>query len=552
MSTAAERSELTFTAPGPGTWEQDPAHFPRAITPWTAEAFPPGFARGFAEGTRRYGLLFSHLDAGVVNGFIYYRVVPAAEVHGEAEVPRRFEAAREAIERRLWREDLALWDNEMKADSFRRNRALQSVDLAALSDRELARHVERCFENEVEMVYRHHKFTITAIFPVGLYVAAAKEWTGLSNSELLGLLRGSTPLSNGIAAAELQEVVDALRAENVTLADFAGVPPATIVERLRTRPGAVGASVRRYLDACGAHAMSGYDVADLTTEELPDTIVQAFFGGARDTDPQREAAELAARTAEVRAKVPAQHRAEFDELLAEARLINRLRDERGVHNDLWAFGIARRALLEAGRRLALRGSIERGELVFEARPVEIVALLDGRTGPASDELRERARRRLSLTRADVPPVLGDPPSPPPPIDGLPEHARRAAAAIQVSIGELLGEMPAATSESRLSGRAVSPGVYEGTARLVLGPADFNRLQQGDVLVTASTNAAFNVVLPLLGAIVTDRGALLSHAAIVAREYGIPAVVHTASATTVIPDGARVRVDGMRGTVEVLR
>ena len=72
-----------------------------------------------------------------------------------------------------------------------------------------------------------------------------------------------------------------------------------------------------------------------------------------------------------------------------------------------------------------------------------------------------------------------------------------------------------------------------------------------MLVTGSTSAAFNVILPLLGAIVTDRGGQLSHAAIVAREYGIPAVVGTMRATSLIPDGALVRVDGTAGTVEVV-
>ena len=70
-------------------------------------------------------------------------------------------------------------------------------------------------------------------------------------------------------------------------------------------------------------------------------------------------------------------------------------------------------------------------------------------------------------------------------------------------------------------------------------------------MTVSTSSAFNVVLPLLGAIVTDRGGQLSHAAIVARECGIPAVVGTMKATTAIPDGARIRVDGTAGRVEVL-
>ncbi len=72
-----------------------------------------------------------------------------------------------------------------------------------------------------------------------------------------------------------------------------------------------------------------------------------------------------------------------------------------------------------------------------------------------------------------------------------------------------------------------------------------------MLVTASTTEAFNIVLPLLGAIVTDRGGLLSHAAIVSRECGIPAVVGCREATALIADGARVRVDGTTGEVRVL-
>ena len=106
-------------------------------------------------------------------------------------------------------------------------------------------------------------------------------------------------------------------------------------------------------------------------------------------------------------------------------------------------------------------------------------------------------------------------------------------------------------EDLLRGLPASPGVYEGPARLVSGPSDFNRIEQGDVLVTVSTSEAFNILLPLLGGIVTDSGGLLSHSAIVAREYGIPGVVGTREATERIPDGARVRVDGDAGEVAVL-
>ena len=81
-----------------------------------------------------------------------------------------------------------------------------------------------------------------------------------------------------------------------------------------------------------------------------------------------------------------------------------------------------------------------------------------------------------------------------------------------------------------------------------GPDEFDRIQKGDVLVTESTTEAFNILLPLLGAIVTDAGGLLSHSAIVAREYGIPGVVGTRDATQRIEDGSTVRVDGDAGEV----
>ena len=110
---------------------------------------------------------------------------------------------------------------------------------------------------------------------------------------------------------------------------------------------------------------------------------------------------------------------------------------------------------------------------------------------------------------------------------------------------------AAHEGTTLRGLAASGGVYEGPARRVAGPSEFDRIIKGDVLVTECTSEAFNILLPLLGAIVTDSGGVLSHPAIVAREYGIPGVVGTRNATEEISDGARVRVDGDAGAVTVL-
>jgi pyruvate,water dikinase len=119
------------------------------------------------------------------------------------------------------------------------------------------------------------------------------------------------------------------------------------------------------------------------------------------------------------------------------------------------------------------------------------------------------------------------------------------------MGEVFGSSVAEHEEHLLRGLAASQGVYEGPARRVSGPSEFDRIVQGDVLVTQSTTEAFNILLPLLGAIVTDNGGLLSHSAIVAREYGIPGVVGTREATERIADGMRVRVDGGAGEVTVL-
>ena len=110
----------SYEAPGPGTWEQDSTHFPRPLTPFVAEVFPEGFKRGFKEGTARYGLLMSHLEPAIINGFMYNRLDAVAPDDAE-EIGRRFGAAEEALASKIWRQDLELWDAEYKPDSIRRN-----------------------------------------------------------------------------------------------------------------------------------------------------------------------------------------------------------------------------------------------------------------------------------------------------------------------------------------------------------------------------------------------------------------------------------------------
>jgi pyruvate,water dikinase len=108
-----------------------------------------------------------------------------------------------------------------------------------------------------------------------------------------------------------------------------------------------------------------------------------------------------------------------------------------------------------------------------------------------------------------------------------------------------------SSENVILGTPGSAGQVEGTVCRLDTPDDWHKLRQGEILVTSTTNIGWTLLFPKLSGIVTDVGAALSHAAIVARELGIPAVVNCGVATMRLETGDRVRVNGTQGTVEIL-
>ncbi len=138
---------------------------------------------------------------------------------------------------------------------------------------------------------------------------------------------------------------------------------------------------------------------------------------------------------------------------------------------------------------------------------EMCALVRGSSEPSADELAQRVAARAALGPKDAPPTLGPPPTPPPDASGLPPGVARVMGAFGIAIFEMFRSSEAEHEENLLRGLAASGGVYEGTARRIAGPSEFGRIVQGDVLVTESTSEAFNILLPLLGAIVTDAGGL---------------------------------------------
>ena len=285
---------------------------------------------------------------------------------------------------------------------------------------------------------------------------------------------------------------------------------------------------------------------DRYAEEDPGGLLDSIRAAFHGERPNVSGDEFA----RVRDRVPDADRVEFDRLYAEARRFARVRDERNMYCNLAAAGPVRRATLEIGRRGVAAGQIAEVEHATEASVAELAALLEGNGAPSASDLADRHAYRLAYTVNDVPAVIGEPTGEPVPLDWLPEACRTLMTAMQ-PIQEIRATEHQDAPAKSVSGVVASRGTYEGPARLVLGPHEFDKIQQGDVLVTASTNPAFSVLLPRIGAIVTDHGGALSHAAIIAREFGVPAVVGCGTATQVFRDGDRVRVDAETGTVRLL-
>src|SRR3954453_13588706 len=555
--------DITWDPPGKGPWELEATHYCRPLSRFVQSAFCSGFVKGFAEGADRYGLLLHHLEPGLVNDFVYTQPVAVGAPKGAMGPPpapilwlltrvhpairARVKANARALSDKRWREDLRTWDTVDKPAAIAAHRDIQAVDVFTLSEDELADHVLRCRDHVERSIYLHHKYTIPSTFVTGDFLAGASAWTGVSAGELMSLLRGTSPISKGFATEELDKAAKAIAASDPARGVLDSGDPAEQVVDALAQDAAAGHEVGAYLDAVRYRSV-GYDVGDQMAGEMPELLLGALRAAVAGTvaAPDSEAALAAVRSA-----VPAQHLEDFDERLAEAKLVNRLRDERGVYSDGWATGLPRRALLEAGRRLLDAGTVTDAAHAVDLEAGEVAALLRGEPGPAAEDAEQRFLWRTTTTTEDAPPFLRAIPGAPPPVSLLPRRARRGAAAVNTMLSNLFEVAQTPNTNAVLHGLAVNAGFYEGTARLVDDAEDFGRIQGGDVLVTRMTSPYFNVVLPLLGAIVTDRGGQLCHAAIVAREYGIPGIVGTRDATKTIPDGARVQVNGATGEVRLL-
>lgn len=554
--------DSTFpTPPAPGPWFHDLTHHPLPLPPIYARIVCEEFPKGWVEGARAHAYVIQ-LHYWNVDGWVYWQPRPLGGSPGDEPPPRDvFEKLFDEVPPlaalkqkasllfvdRPWRAALSRWTDVDRPALETAYERLQSVDPSGLDDAALAKHLEDSVELLRKAVHLHGVYTVPSTFPFGDFFARVSEWTGVDAGKAALAAAGHARASTGWSDQH-QAVHDAIRTRPDAAALLASGAPATEVLRAyRERSDELGDAYRAFEAHFGHRLATGYDFTQPRAIEVPERLVDAFRKGP---PPLTYDSDKAAST--LRAAVPETSREEFDAALTEARHVARLRDERSLYTDVWANGVLRIGLLELGRRLAARGGIDAPEHVFELEEPEIRGFTEGSL-QLRDQLAARAKGRAERARQGTPPMVGDAPKPPPPADWFPgplARAVRASFAVEAALYRDVSDDRSAGETIR--GIGVSSGAYTGTARVLRTSDDLDRIRRGDVLVAAITSPALTVVLPLLGAIVTDRGGALSHAAIVTREYGIPGVVGTRDATKRIADGDMVRVDGDSGEVTVLK
>ena len=187
---------------------------------------------------------------------------------------------------------------------------------------------------------------------------------------------GSASLSSE-ETEQFEAVVDAIRSdEQSTAIRNSGDDAQSILRQLLDNPGTVGDAVDRFWLMDGHTLATGFDLHSVCAYELPEILVDRIKDAVENGIPDRsidalEAAEF------IRLRVPVEHRETFDAELADARSIARLKDERGIYNDVWATGIMRKAILAAGRQLVEDGLLSDSENLIEADWADMQSLLRG-------------------------------------------------------------------------------------------------------------------------------------------------------------------------------
>jgi len=249
----------------------------------------------------------------------------------------------------------------------------------------------------------------------------------------------------------------------------------------------------------------------------------------------RFAAEREAAVAVIRARLKGIRRWAFEKSLKWAQSQVPLRED-GIHEIGLGYPVLRRILRELGSRFVLAGAIERADDVFWLEEPEVEAAVTAlETNAAPSDYQDRVTHRRAVWRS------ARRATPPPQIPYKERYLGLSTEAFTAAQAD-------GQSADVLQGIGASPGRIRATARVLHGPEDFDRMQPGDILVAAITTPAWTPLFAMAAGVVTDIGGPLSHGSIVAREYGIPAVMGAGVATKRIRDGQTIVVDGSTGAI----
>jgi phosphohistidine swiveling domain-containing protein len=355
----------------------------------------------------------------------------------------------------------------------------------------------------------------------------------------------------------LWEFANRARDEGLDGAVLDGAPEG-IVERLRETVAGKAwlADFEDFLleDGWRMQRMSEINLPTWVEDPTPALVAVRQFlrkGGGFDLDAERARRTEARLAAEqqVLAQVSREQRPWFEQLMRLAQKCGIFSEEHDHYLDLYTHAMMRRSALGLGRRFAAAGAVDDPEDLFFLIPDEVrkAALAPDQFDLRPVVLRRRAAWESWQADPNPPALLAEGYTLEQAMDVLVES--HDPIALKVVVGAMPVKRPELKAD--LYGTCGSPGVAEGPARVIASEEELGAVQQGDILVAATTSPSWTPIFTLVKGVVVDRGASLSHAAIVGREYGIPVVMNVFDGTRRIETGQRIRIDANVGCVYLL-
>ena len=305
------------------------------------------------------------------------------------------------------------------------------------------------------------------------------------------------------------------------------------------------------------HHRSWNDDLSVPFSALPRYVSMIKAGKSLDRPTETLRQERAHIIEEYRALLnTAEDRAAFDQMLTLCHTVFPYVEDHKFYCEQRFTSLFFNKIREFGALLAQHGDVDDGEDIFHLRHIEVdealsdlmLAWAAGSACSGGQHWKPIVARRKKIMEAlkewNAPPALGPMP------DAIEDPAVQMLWGITSESLEIWSRAEA-VDEHELKGFAASPGVVEGIARVLTDVNELGQIKDGDILVCPVTNPSWGPVFGRIKAAVSDIGGTMSHAAIVAREYGLPAVVGTGQGTKRITTGMRLRVDGDRGVVTIL-